>query len=130
MVRKILSLILGSLLVISCAAPSAPPTTTESPSTPRPSPTLERAPTRGTGPNSTSVPLGASPAPPPQITGKLAYSPGDGSLWTQDASTGEAHPVVTPSPDLFADAPAFSPDGAHIAYTQSSLTAQGVAENS
>src|SRR5581483_2010759 len=87
-----------------------------------PSDTLERAPVR------TSL-LDGTPAPPPQVTGKYIFAPGDGSIWVQDPANGQPQPVIKPSPELFADSPNFSPDGKSFVYIHSSLTEQRTAEN-
>ena len=118
---KFLTILLVIALVVACTPPATP---TAPNVTPRPSATLERPPTR------TPITNGGTPIPPASVSGKFTYAPGDGSIWVQDAATGQAQPVVTPSPDVFADAPQFSPDGNHIAYTQSTLTSQGVAQTS
>lgn len=121
MLKKILTIAL--LLCFSAAsctptAPAAPAPT----AAPQPSPTLERAPTR------TPVTSSGSPAAPPAVGSRFVYAPGDGSVWLQDAATGKANVLVTPAPDKFADGPAFSPDGKHIAYTQTALSTQGAAQ--
>jgi Tol biopolymer transport system component len=68
--------------------------------------------------------------PPPHLTGKFVFAPGDGSIWIQDAATGRPQALVNPKSEVFADAPAFSPDGKRVAYTESKLSATGVAVNS
>jgi WD40-like Beta Propeller Repeat len=63
-----------------------------------------------------------TPVPPPPLTGKFVFAPGDGSLWLTDAATHHAQALFPTTPGFFPDAPSFSPDGAHIAYTFSKFT--------
>ena len=88
----------------------------------RPSATIERPPVR------TSLVEG-TPAPPPTLTGKFVFAPGDGSIWLQDPANGKPTPLLKPSPELFNDAPSFAPDGSAIVYVRSNLNAQGIAQN-
>lgn len=114
----LLVLALVNLTMLACANTTAP----GADSFARPSATLERPPIR------TSL-LDGTPAPAPPVTGKFIFAPGDGSIWLQDPAQGKAKPVIKPSPELFADAPAFAPDGKSFVYVHSSLTTQGVAQN-
>lgn len=107
-----------SIAAYACANGNAPAPNSFA----RPSATLERPPIR-------SSLLDGTPAPPPSVTGRFIFAPGDGSIWIQDAATGQAKPVIKPSPELFADAPSFAPDGNSFVYVRSSLNAQGVAQN-
>lgn len=68
--------------------------------------------------------------PAPQISGKFIFAPGDGSVWVQDPANGAPQSVLKPSPEVFADAPSFAPDGKSFVYIHSSLTQQGTAQNS
>lgn len=114
-------LLLVSILFVLTACSSNPGT----PSTQafaRPSATLERPPIR------TSL-VDATPGAAPQLAGKFIFAPGDGSIWVQDPVNGKPTPVVKPTPELFADAPNWSPDGKSFVYVHSSLTAQGTAQN-
>lgn len=104
--------------VVACGNSSAPAPDSFA----RPAATLERPPIR-------SSLLDSTPAPPPQVTGKFIFAPGDGSIWLQDPASGRPKPVLKPSPELFADAPAFAPDGKSFVYVRSNLNAQGVAQN-
>ncbi len=106
--------------------------------------TLELAPTRTPIVQESATPAGTAasqsagapatligtPVPPPHLTGKFVFSPGDGSIWIQDASTGQAQALVNPTADVFADAPGFSPDGKRIVYAESKLSSTGAALNS
>lgn len=86
----------------------------------RPSATIERASTRASL-------LKNAPAAPP-LAGKFVFAPGDGSIWLQDPADGRPRPLITPTPEMFADAPNFSPDGKRIVYVRSTLTGQGAAQ--
>ena len=82
----------------------------------------------GTGTNPAT--LIGTPAPPPSLSGEFVFAPGDGSLWIQDAATGRAAALVKATAEIFADAPAFSPDGKWVVYVETRLSATGVAQNS
>jgi Tol biopolymer transport system component len=120
--KKSLSVLVGLVLlgmtIFACANAGNPSPNSFA----RPSATLERPPIR------TSL-LDGTPAPPPSVTGKFIFAPGDGSIWLQDPANGKAKPVIKPSPELFADAPSFAPDGNSFVYVRSSLNAQGIAQN-
>lgn len=104
--------------IIACANSNAPAPDSFA----RPSATIERPPIR-------TLLLDGTPAPPPQVSGKFVFAPGDGSIWLQDPANGKPVPVIKPSAELFADAPSFSPDSKAFVYVRSSLTAQGIAQN-
>lgn len=107
------------VLLVSCGGgPAATPTEPFAQVTA----TLERAPIRSSLLNGTS-------APPPTLAGKFIFAPGDGSIWVQDPATGKPNPVLKPSPEVFADAPQWAPDGKSFVYVHSSLTEQGTAQN-
>src|SRR4029077_7068775 len=89
----------------------------------RPSATLERVPVGNPSGQPTF-------APPPNRTGKLIFAPGDGSIWVQDPVNGSPTPVIKPSPELFSDAPSWSPDGKTFVYLESSLAANGTSTSS
>lgn len=110
--------LLGVILV-ACGGDSTP--TPNASAFPQTTATIERAPTRNSLTSGSSV-------PPPKVTGKFTFAPGDGSIWLQDPADGKPHPILKPTAELFADAPDFSPDGTHIVYIRSSLTAQGAAK--
>lgn len=136
------SLLIGfvaiALFVSACgqAAPTQPAVS------PQPSATLERAPTRGAIAAPEAAPAGGSqpgegaatligtPVPPPSLKGQFVFSPGDGSIWIQDASTGKTRPLVKATADVFAESPEFSADGSQVAYMASKLTATGAAQSS
>ncbi len=103
---------------LSCANPNAPAPDSFA----RPAVTLER-------PTIRASLLDGSSAAPPALVGKFIFAPGDGSVWLQDAATGHAQPLIKPTPELFADAPNFAPDGNSFVYIRSSLNAQGVAQS-
>ena len=63
------------------------------------------------------------------MTGKFAFSPGDGSIWLSDAATGHLQPLIPNSASLFPEAPSFSPDGTRIAYVLGKYTADNKAES-
>ncbi len=107
------------LTLVSCGSGDSTPATGDFA---RPSATLERPPV------STSL-LDGTPAPPPQVSGKFIFAPGDGSIWIQDPANAKAQPVIKPTAELFADAPHFAPDGNSFVYVRSSLTEQGTAQN-
>lgn len=118
---RILSLfVLSSLILVACSSGNSSTRSTEDFA--RPSATLERAPVR------TSL-LDGTPPLPPQVSGKFIFAPGDGSIWIQDPVNGKPRSVIQPTPELFADAANWSPDGNSFVYVRSSLTAQGTAEN-
>mgnify|MGYP000017528809 CR=1 FL=1 len=75
------------------------------------------------------IDLSNSPTPSVALTGKFTFAPGDGSIWVQDPISGKPKPIVKPSPQVFADAPHFSPDGTRVVYVRSSLQADGKARN-
>ncbi len=75
------------------------------------------------------IDLSSSPTPSVEVTGRFTFAPGDGSIWVQDPISGKPKPIVKPSPELFADAPHFSPDGKRIVYVRSALQADGKARN-
>ncbi len=70
-----------------------------------------------------------TPAPAPSVTGKFIFAPGDGSIWVQDPASGQPSPVVKPTVEIFADGPAWAPDGKSFIFVESRLTAQGTAQN-
>jgi Tol biopolymer transport system component len=121
MKKSLIALFIPIFLTLSLFA-CANATTPAADSFARPSATIERPPIR-------SSLLNGTPAPPPQVTGKFIFAPGDGSIWVQDPVNGKPQPVIKPSPELFADAPSFAPDGKSFVYVRSSLNAQGVAQN-
>lgn len=119
MIRVISVLVIVLLLSSGCGGGSdTPPTDAFA----RPSATLERAPVR-------SSLLDGTPAPPPSLKGKFIFAPGDGSIWVQDPANGKPAPVIKPTPELFADAPNWAPDGKSFVYVRSSLTSDGTAQN-
>jgi Tol biopolymer transport system component len=120
MIRVISLLVISLLLLSACGSETSDTPTSDGFA--RPSATLERAPVR------TSL-LDGTPAPPPALTGKFIFAPGDGSIWVQDPASGKPNSVIKPSPELFADAPNWSPDGKTFVYVRSSLTADGTAQN-
>lgn len=120
MLRRILLAFFVSIFV-GCAASTPAPTATQPFAAA--TATLERAPVR------TSLVDGTAAAPPPALTGKFIYAPGDGSIWVQDPASGKPNPVLKPSAEIFTDAPQWSPDGKSFVYVQSSLTEQGTAQN-
>lgn len=143
---KSLAILAASLLALSgCGQPAA----TQVSAPPAPSPTLERAPTRmanfqatdmpgsaatgpasGSSPSQTPATLIGTPVPPPQLNGEFVFSPGDGSVWVQDAASGKLRTVIKPSAVIYAEAPSFSPDGKRVVYMESELSATGAAKNS
>lgn len=120
--------------------------------TPGPSATLERAPTRvptvEAGPSLQGGPLATvpvssqqaqatapgalrgTPVPAPGLEGQFVFAPGDGSIWIQDAASGISRALVTATADAFAEAPAFSPDGKHVAFMENKFSSSGAAESS
>lgn len=120
MIRVFLLALITLLILSACSSGAPNPTATGSFA--RPSATLERAPV------STPASRGTF-APPPALTGKFIFAPGDGSIWVQDPVTGTPTPVIKPSPDLFADAPAWSPDGKTFVYLQSNLASNGTSSS-
>lgn len=113
---------LSLILIAGCtAAPSTLPAATLFA---KATATLERVPTRR------ASLLNGTPAPPVAVPGKFTFAPGDGSIWLQDPANGAPKPIISPTAELFADAPQFSPDGEHVVYISSTLSAQGVAQNS
>lgn len=123
MFRRIVLFLLCVCGLFACGLPgsSAPAPTTADFA--RPSATLERAPVAMNL-------LNVTPAPAPHVNGKFIFAPGDGSLWVQDPADGKPKPVIKPTAEIYADAPNFAPDGKSFVYIQSSLTAQGTAQNS
>jgi Tol biopolymer transport system component len=67
----------------------------------------------------------ASPAPL-NLQGKFVFSPGDGSIWIQEAGTGTTTALISRSLKALAQLPAFSPDGKRIAYAELVFLAGGV----
>lgn len=120
MLRTLLFFVSAFVFLTACSG-----TTNPTPTQPfaRPSATIERA------PNRSSLLNGTPPPPSTKVTGKFIFAPGDGSIWIQDPASGSPSPVIKPSPELFADAPGWSPDGKSFVYVRSSLTAQGNAQN-
>lgn len=112
---------LGALVFIG-ACSSANSNTPSTQDFARPSATLERPPIAASL-------LDGTPPPAPPLDGKFIFAPGDGSIWVQDPANGKPTPVIKPSPELFADAPSWAPDGKTFVYVRSSLTAQGTAQN-
>jgi Tol biopolymer transport system component len=51
------------------------------------------------------------------VRGAFVYAAGDGSLWMQDAVSGDAIPLVERSTESLAQLPAYTPDGKHVAFT-------------
>ncbi len=66
-----------------------------------------------------------TPARPLNLAGQVVFSPGDGSLWLQNASGGNTRPLAKRNEDHYAEMPAFSPDGKQVAYAAKSYTQQG-----
>jgi Tol biopolymer transport system component len=118
MLRAILIFVIIPVIFTACST-SGPNSTQDFA---RPSATLERPPIR------TSL-LDGTAAPAPPLAGKFIFAPGDGSIWVQNPPNGKATPVIKPTPELFADAPSWSPDGKTFVYQRSSLTEQGTAQN-
>ncbi|MGB8643694.1 MAG: LpqB family beta-propeller domain-containing protein [Anaerolineae bacterium] len=75
----------------------------------------------------TPAPKQGVPALPAGVNGKLVFAPGDGSIWVQDALTAPPRNIVKASKDLYAEAPAFSPDGKLVAFHATKLNLQGPA---
>jgi Tol biopolymer transport system component len=141
--KMVIMTVASVVLTLSGCAPAPPP---QAVVTPQPSATLERAPTRPRDVSSTSQPAGSAalqsqsplkpatligtPVPPPRLGGQFVFSPGDGSVWIQDAATGRLRTLVKPTADLFAEAPEFSPDGKRVAFMESKLSPNGAAQNS
>lgn len=119
MKKLLFSLILFGVFGLTAACANANPPASNS--FVRPSATIERPPIRSSS-------LDGTAAPPPQVSGKFIFAPGDGSIWLQDPASGKPTPIIKPSPELFSDAPSFSPDGKKFVYVRSSLNAQGVAQ--
>ncbi len=113
-------LALSFLVLTACSAPNSNPSTQDFA---RPSTTLERPPIRG------SLVEGTEVAPSGDVAGKFIFAPGDGSIWIQDPVKGRPNPIIRPTPELFADAPSWAPDGKSFVYVRSSLTAQGNSQN-
>jgi Tol biopolymer transport system component len=138
------SVVLASIIILlaGCAQAVSPPAS----AIPQPSATLERAPTRGATPDgaATATASGAAqpsagprpatligtPVPPPPLSGEFVFAPGDGSIWIQDAASGKQRALVDATANLFAEAPAFSPDGKRVAFAESKLSATGAAQSS
>ena len=121
MLRNLSALVILFLVLTACGGNDAP---TPSPGDfAPPTATLERAPIRTTL-------LDGTAAPPPTLAGKFIFAPGDGSIWVQDPVNKQPNPVIKPTPEMFADAPNWSPDGKSFLYVQSTLTEQGTARNS
>lgn len=120
MIRAISLFVISFLFLTACSSNS--PNASRTKEFMRPSATLERPPVR------TSL-LDGTPPPAPPVAGKFIFAPGDGSIWVQDPASGKPTPVIKPSPELFADAPNWAPDGKTFVYVRSSLTAQGSAQN-
>ena len=133
---KICSLLVILTLAFTACAPDPTATPTLEPP---PAATQPPAPTQLPTAAATEAPAGAPPsaavpsAPPAAGTnaahGQFVYAPGDGSIWIQDAASGQARALIKSNASAFADAPAFSPDGQSVVYTLSVLSAQGAAQN-
>jgi Tol biopolymer transport system component len=119
----ILVITISLLLLAACGAsptatPLTPPTPTEAPIPSGPVPTaIPQSPL-------TPIPSGGSAALPPGLGGKLVFAPGDGSIWVQDSITSTPRVLVKGSADVFAQAPAFSPDGSQVVFEQDALNAR------
>lgn len=120
MLRPISLLVACIVLLSACSAPA--PISPSAQDFARPSATLERPPVR-------SSLVEGTPGAEQNVSGKFIFAPGDGSIWIQDPANGKAAPVLKPTPELFADAPNWSPDGKQFVYVRSALTAQGTAQN-
>jgi Tol biopolymer transport system component len=110
-------------LLAACGAspsptPLPPPASTEEPIPAGPVPTaIPESPL-------TTIPSGVSAALPPGLNGKFVFAPGDGSIWAQDTLTATPRVLVKGSANVFAQAPAFSPDGSRVVFEQDALNAQ------
>lgn len=124
MKRTAFALIPFALLILIACSPSLSPT-------PLPPPTPTEAPAPS-GPVPTAIPQspltpiakGAPAAIPPGLSGKFVFAPGDGSIWLEDSPIATPHVLVSGSVNVFAQAPAFSPDGSQVVYEQDALNAQ------
>ena len=110
-----------SLLLAACAASPTPtrlpsPTAAPIPSGPVPTP-MPPSPL-------TPMPKGGSAVLPPGVNGKFVFAPGDGSIWLEDTPTSAPRVLVNGSANVFAQAPAFSPDGSQVVFEQDALNAQ------
>jgi Tol biopolymer transport system component len=66
-----------------------------------------------------------TPARSLNLRGQVVFAPGDGSLWLQEANGGNAHVLVKSTGTNYAESPAFSPDGKHVAYVQTTYDQNG-----
>lgn len=105
--RSLLILVIAFL----AACDAVIPLRDDAPPPPSHGPTL-LLPTRPSGSGS----IEATPSTPLNVRGVFVYAAGDGSLWQQDAVTGDAAPLVERSPEFIAQMPAYSPDGKQVAY--------------
>jgi Tol biopolymer transport system component len=135
MQSRMLILIAALALALPACAPDAtstptlepPPNATATLPSRAPAPPRTETPATGLPKVNSTVTPSASAAK--GLSGEFAFAPGDGSIWIQDAASGQARPLVTVKPDAFSDAPEISPDGRTIVYSLSSLSAQGAAQN-
>lgn len=112
--------LLCALLWNVCACAAATPTAAPAAS---PTPSFVSAPTLVALP--TSQFIEATPNVPPVLRGTFVYGAGDGSLWLQQASGGDAMPFVARSTESIAQMPAFSPDGKSVAFAALLFLADG-----
>lgn len=73
----------------------------------------------------TSAYLEATPVNPLELTGTFVYSAGDGSLWRQNAATGETRALVERSTERLAQLPAFSSDARLVVYSTLEFLPEG-----
>ncbi len=95
---------------LTACAPAATPNANPTPTS------LPQSTALATFPAYSSGFVEATPSAPLDVRGVFVYAAGDGSLWLQAAANGDAAPVVERSAESIAQLPAFSPDGARIAY--------------
>ncbi len=124
-----------TLFVAGCSSAqsvASEPPVTGAPAGSAPVATVPAAPL---GPAPTAIPTspytpispGGKPVLPSSVNGKIAFAPGDGSIWLQDTPTGSPHVLVKASADLYAEAPAFSPDGKLVVFRQTKINSQSAA---
>lgn len=112
-----------TILLVACAAPATPTPT------PVPFPTSGPIPS-GPAPTSlppsplTPFPKSGPPALLSGLNGKFVFAPGDGSIWLEDTPTATPRVLVNGTADVFAQAPAFSPDGNQVVFEQDALNSQ------